>query len=257
MNQLKRWGILSGLICLIAVPVVEAQSADPLRFLRWSVEDVRVIPRSTFTLKTGLKLGIATGSILAVSHFDRRFSREAERFTQIAPRRMRKIFHEVGNVNVIRPMSAVLFVGALTSRNVYFQDAAFTSLQSIILANLVTNGLKLAFGRSRPNTDSGPASFNPLSGNRSFPSGHATTVFAFTTPWILYYPGIASATLFTLGIGTAVVRMSDRYHWFSDVLGGALIGFGTGYVLSKRHKGLSQGPQIQLSMSGIYITWAI
>lgn len=254
---MRWWRVPLGVICLTSGYTAEAQSEDPLRFLHWTTGDIIAVPQGTLKLQTGLTLGVATGGILAVSHFDRRFSREAEDFANRTPRRMRRILHEAGNANIIRPMAAVLFVGSLTSGNVVFQDAAFTSLEAIVLANLLTNGLKLVVGRARPHDDLGPNSLKPFSGDRSFPSGHATTVFAFTTPWLLYYPGIVSGGLFALGIGTATVRMADRYHWFSDVLGGALIGFGTGYLLSRRHQRLALGANLGISMRGISLTWKI
>ncbi len=256
-DRLRRWAALTGVICMIAVSCAKAQSDSPLRFVQWTIGDVLAIPQATLTLRSGLTLGVAAGSVLAVSHFDRRLSHEAERIADFAPRRVRKVFHEAGNANVIRPMAAIVFAGALTSGNIHFQDAAFTSLESVILANLFTNGLKLVIGRARPNAGRGPDSLQPFSGQRSFPSGHATTVFAFTTPWILYYPGITTGALFVLGIGTAVARMADDYHWFSDVLGGALVGLGTGYLLSKRHQRLAGSVNLGLSMNRISLTWSI
>ena len=242
---------------MVVVCTVEAQSADPLRFIRWTAGDIATVPQATLTLRSGLTLGVAAGGILAVSHFDRTFSSEAEKFANSTAPRVRRVLHEVGNANIIRPMAAILFMGSLTSSDIYFQDAAFTSLESIVLANLLTNALKLVVGRARPRADLGPNSLKPFGGDRSFPSGHATTVFAFTTPWVLYYPGIASGALFALGVGTAAVRMADEYHWFSDVLGGALIGFGTGYLLSRRHQRLTGGPQLGLNANRISLTWTI
>ncbi len=257
VNRSLRWCAALWLVGLTAAVPAGAQSEDPLRFVRWPVGDVLSAPRSMLTLRAGLTLGVAAGGILAVSHFDRRFSYEAESFADATPTRMRKILHEVGNVNIIRPMAVVVYIGALTSSNIHFQDAAFTSLESIIFANLLTNGLKLVIGRARPHENLGPNSIKPFSGRRSFPSGHATTVFAFTTPWFFYYPGIASGALFVLGMGTAVVRMADQYHWFSDVLGGAFIGFGIGYLLSRRHQRLSRVPSLGLSTNGISLTWRL
>ena len=257
VNRSFRWCAALWFVGFVAAVPAGAQSEDPLRFIHWPVGDVLSAPSSMLTLRTGLTLGVAAGGILAASHFDRGFSRRAERLEDVTPTRLRKVFHEIGNVNIIRPMAAVVFVGALTSSNIYFQDAAFTSLESIILANLLANGLKLAIGRARPHENAGPNSVKPFSGSRSFPSGHATTVFAFTTPWIFYYPGIASGALFTLGLGTAVARMADQYHWFSDVLGGAFIGFGVGYLLSRRHQRLSRAPSLSLNVNGFSLTWRL
>lgn len=237
------------------VSTSHAQSSDPFRFFHWTVGDIVAIPQSGLTLRSGLTIGVAATGLLAISHFDRDLSLETQEFTTSTPHNLRQVFHEIGNERIIRPMAGILFLGSLTSSNTYFQDAAFTSFQSIIYATLLTNGLKLIVGRSRPNSGFGPNSLHPFSGNRSFPSGHATTVFALTTPWLVYYPNVATVTLFIFGVGTAVARMTDDYHWFSDVLGGALIGFGTGFLLSKRHQRLVRKTNLSISTNRISFTW--
>ena len=65
---------------MVLVCTVEAQSPDPLRFVRWTAGDIAAVPQATLTLRAGLTLGVAAGGILAVSHFDRRLSGEAKKF---------------------------------------------------------------------------------------------------------------------------------------------------------------------------------
>jgi hypothetical protein len=43
---------------------------------------------------------------------------------------------------------------------------------TFITSEIVTPGLKSAFGRQRPYRNSGPSAFSPFSGHDSFPSGH-------------------------------------------------------------------------------------
>ncbi|MCY4170177.1 MAG: phosphatase PAP2 family protein [Bacteroidetes bacterium] len=257
MNLISKWWLLACFIGFISVNSAHAQQSDPLRFFHWMVGDVVAMPQSALSLRAGITLGVAVTGILAVSHYDRSLSDHAQSFANSSPSSVRRVFHEIGNERIIRPMAVILFVGALTSRNTYFQDAAFTSMESIFLANIFTNSMKLVVGRSRPNTDVGPRVVHPFSGHRSFPSGHATTVFAFTTPWLIYYPNLATGTLFVLGVGTAIARMADKHHWFSDVLGGALIGFGTGYILSRRHMDLRRGVNLNISANQFSVTWTI
>lgn len=235
------------------IQTAAAQSSDPIRFGRWAAGDVRAFSQSIATPKAAIIIGAVGGTVILISPLDRWLTRNSQELMLDAPRRVRKVLHEVGNVNVVRPMAAVVFLGTLTSGDAYLQNAAFTSLEAIIYANLATNVLKTVVGRARPNEGVGPASFTPFGGGRSFPSGHATTVFAFTTPWVLYYPGAVTYTLFGLGIGTAAVRMADDYHWFTDVLSGALIGAGTGYLLSRRHKQLAIVPVLSSGGTGVSV----
>ena len=208
---------------------------DPLRFVRWTVADVSAAAGAAVTPRVLLATGAAAGTVLLLSRVDESLTSNARSLAKRTPRRLRRVMHEAGNVQIVRPMAIVLFLGSLTSGDEKFQDAAFTSLQAIVLSNLVTNGLKLAVGRARPRDGLGPGSVSPFSGRRSFPSGHATTAFAFTMPWLLFYPGPATYVLSGLAAGTAIVRMVDDYHWFTDVLAVAAIGTWAGYRLAKRH----------------------
>ncbi len=216
----------------------EAQvgSEDPVRFARWVVGDMTAAANGVASARVALAAGGTVGAILLLSYLDEPLTRNTMVLAESTPMRVRRILHETGNVKVVRPMAVALFLGSLTSGSGKFQDAAFTSMQAIVLSNLVTNGLKLGVGRARPSDNVGARKVSPFSGRRSFPSGHATTVFAFTMPWLMYYPRIETYALLGLGVGAAFVRMVDNYHWFTDVLVGAAIGAGTGYLLSMRHR---------------------
>lgn len=241
------------LLLILAGPSLTAsgQSGDPMRFVRWSAGDVGALAQSAWSSRSALVVGIAGSTVLLASQFDRTLARHSRQLSESMPRRMRKVLHESGNVDLIRPLAVVVFLGSLTSGNEYFQDAAFTSMEAVIYANLVTQALKFVAGRERPSAGVGSGRFKPFSGARSLPSGHATTVFAFAMPWLIYYPGVASVSLITLGVGTALVRMADDYHWLSDVLAGGLIGGGMGYLLSRRHQNLVASPVLALDKVGL------
>jgi undecaprenyl-diphosphatase len=63
----------------------------------------------------------------------------------------------------------------------------------------------------------------------SFPSGHTMTAFAVAVPLSLTYPPLAIALLFC-ALSIAVSRILLGMHFLSDVVAGALIGTGLGYV---------------------------
>ena len=107
--------------------------------------------------------------------------------------------------------------------------------QAFLITGILTAGSKLLAGRVRP---------NPTRGNDSFFSGH--TSFAFTGAALLLdqktsvaVAGFAAATL------VGALRIVADYHHFTDVLVGAAVGFGVGY-LYPRVRNLDASREISL-----------
>jgi undecaprenyl-diphosphatase len=97
---------------------------------------------------------------------------------------------------------------------------------AILLAEVVTTGLKLLSGRPRPFVRTpDPA---PLVGTHldlTLPSGHAATSFAGALVLALAVRRRwATAVLFVLAAGIAASRVYVGVHYPSDVLAGALVG---------------------------------
>jgi undecaprenyl-diphosphatase len=63
----------------------------------------------------------------------------------------------------------------------------------------------------------------------SFPSGHTMTAFAVAIPFALFYPTLAIG-LFFCALSIAASRILLGMHFLSDVVAGALIGTGLGYL---------------------------
>ena len=218
------------------------QDDDPLRFVRWPVQDVRTLAGSVTANHAAL---IGAGVVVyAIAQRDPGLRRAVQ---EAAPSPHSPIFRaveEVGNVKSVRPAALMLFLGSLASGNERFQDAAFTSLEAVVLSNLMTSVLKSAIGRARPYQESDPLSFDPFSGNTSFPSGHSTTAFALVTPWLLYYPHPVTVGLMVVGAGTALSRVASDFHWVSDVVAGSTIGFATAYILTQAHLNRSESLRV-------------
>lgn len=211
---------------------VGSATGDPFRFVGWILEDTKAIPRSLM-MTSPVKMGIGAVTLVTIAQFDETLSENA---VGLRKRELIRVFEEMGDANAIRPLSIVIFTGSLFTDNHRFQDAAFTSFQSLVYANILTNALKFGFGRARPYENDESSNFKPFSGKTSFPSGHATTAFAAITPWLLYYP--QSVTVFALVVagGTAFSRIPLLFHWPSDVVAGALVGVVTSTWLVRRHR---------------------
>lgn len=226
-----------GLLMLTGGPLesfaqARATTDDPFRFVNWILEDTKAIPRSLM-MTSPVKVGVGAVTLVTIAQFDEALSENA---LDLRNRELMRVFEEMGDANAIRPLSIVIFTGSLFTDNHRFQDAAFTSFQSLVYANLLTNVLKLGFGRARPYENDESSNFKPFSGKTSFPSGHATTAFAAVTPWLLYYPHSVTILALVVAGGTAFSRIPLLYHWPSDVVAGALVGVVTSSWLVRRHK---------------------
>lgn len=109
---------------------------------------------------------------------------------------------------------------------------SYTVLESVAVSTFFTYSLKFLVGRARPNYSSFPYVFKPFSFKyefNSFPSGHSAIAWAIFTPIAEKYNKIIYLvpTIFSFS------RILGNYHWTSDVIFGAIIGYSIGNVFYK------------------------
>lgn len=244
MGSLVRSARLGALVCCLlavlpaAAPPCAAQtlpSPDPIRFLRWPLDDVRAVGEAG--LEAALLTGATGAVVLALMPYDSLVSREAAAWRGRSNPTFVRAVEEVGNVRAARPLALMVFIGTLFTDDPHLQDAAFTSLEAVVLADLTTRALKRVFGRSRPYEGEGPHTFRPFSAATAFPSGHSTVAFALVAPWVVYYPNAWTLGLLGLSTGTAFTRILVNHHWMTDTLAGATVGTAVGVALARRHLG--------------------
>lgn len=215
-----------------AAPAAGQSADDPLRFGAWLVQDARSLPAALVRRPSTL-FGAGLIGVGLVSYRDAEWGPSMQKWHR---REAWRVVEEFGDANAMRPAAIMIFVGSLFQNDHRVQDAAFTGLESLILANLLTNGLKAVAGRSRPWQENGADDWEPFGGNTSFPSGHATTAFALMTPWIMYFDHPLAWVSIGIATATSLSRVTLRYHWPSDVLAGAMIGASVSIWLSRRHQ---------------------
>ncbi len=115
-------------------------------------------------------------------------------------------------------------------------DAAYL-FASVALAGVITNILKVLFGRARPPflDEYGHLGFSFLRFGwdySSFPSGHATTAGAVAAVGMVFFPTIRPALL-VIGLCFAASRFVVEAHFASDVVIGFTIGFLTATVVAR------------------------
>ncbi len=116
------------------------------------------------------------------------------------------------------------------------RSLAFDYLVALLITVAVTEGLKFAIGRWRPETFYGTANVHLLQPalfpdftDPSFPSGHTSRAFLLATliglherRWLRF--------LLPYTIAAGLARVYEGAHYPSDVLVGALVGFAIGFL---------------------------
>jgi membrane-associated phospholipid phosphatase len=128
-----------------------------------------------------------------------------------------------------------LTIGAfgLYKKTPQWKFAGLYTLLAHGLSGLITQILKRSLGRPRPRlmeTTSWEVGFSLESGWDSFPSGHTSASFSVATVLAYYFPG-GRMLWFGLAGYVGICRVITGAHFPTDVLGGMLIGVGSGLIL--------------------------
>jgi membrane-associated phospholipid phosphatase len=132
----------------------------------------------------------------------------------------------------LAPVSAVsiLAQGYFKKDKVMIRNG-YKSIITISLAMTLSTALKYTIRRDRPYVTYKEIIKRDTPGTFSFPSGHATAAFATATflslsykKWYVAIPAYAYAGM----VGYSRMRLG--VHYPSDVLGGALLGIGSGLL---------------------------
>jgi membrane-associated phospholipid phosphatase len=126
------------------------------------------------------------------------------------------------------PAVAVSVVAAQLAGSPHWEDGTRHIALTYAVADVSEGLLKFLVGRQRPSYSGDPENFDPLSFSdewHSFPSGHLTHITAIAAAFAeeVHQPW-ATAVSATVVAFTGWQRMYRARHWFSDVIGGVVIG---------------------------------
>jgi len=149
--------------------------------------------------------------------------------------------------------STALLVGGVGFAGVFSLDGATGAQRRghvVVFANSLawtlaaTDWIKVMVHRKRPvlyTSDAAAAAADPNS-QRSFPSGHASIAFAAATTYLMMaqrerlpHWGRNAAFLYAGALGASALRVAAGKHFPTDVLGGAVLGTGVGWLTAKVH----------------------
>jgi membrane-associated phospholipid phosphatase len=168
------------------------------------------------------------------------------------PPDVRNFFSNITNIGrsnwmLIPTGAAIALALVLKRRHASFRHSAAYGLIASTIgfvfvsvggAGLITNLTKNILGRARPKLfdtvgalDFKLFAFSPE--HASFPSGHATNIFAFATVIAMLWPR-GRVLLYTVAVWIAASRVLIGEHYFTDVVVGAIIGTTFPYLVRKR-----------------------
>jgi len=200
----------------------------------------------------GLLLG--TGIVLGSALFDNSFDGYAERHAG------EKWLQRTVKFGDNLPIAAVGLSGlfALDSSRPRLQSASIAALEASGLAVVGTEAIKRMVGRARPTEGLGNHDFQPFTnedGFQSFPSRHATVMWAAVTP---YAKEFGMPWLYGLAAVTTFARPASREHWVSDAVAGSLLGYWLGSIAwEARHEARlgKDKPRIGVGVDRVTLAW--
>lgn len=198
-------------------------------------------------------VAIAGGLVLGAAVLDKRIDRAAKRHedSRFVKRAVR--FGDALPVAAVG-LSAMF---AFDDSRPRLSDAGVAALEGSALALGVSTGLKYAVGRARPNAELGASTFKASGEDRyhSFPSRHAAVMWAAVTPYAQEY---GMPWLYGVAALAGAARVGNREHWLSDTVGGAAVGYASGYLAwrARREARLGKrGPQVSVGWGSVALSW--
>ena len=126
-------------------------------------------------------------------------------------------------------------------------------VQSLTYSGLTAMFVRMIAGRTRPPFTDNHLDFNGFETNnsfQSFPSGHTTVAFAFSTVLAEYFDTPWSRIgFYGLAGFSAAERLLNDEHWFSDVTLGALLSIASGLHVISEEKNRKKKNKIGLTIS--------
>jgi hypothetical protein len=239
-----------------------------LRYLASYWHDTKAVVVSPFHwkgrdfLKAGITLGI-TGALYTVDQQIKDWSQENR---NEASDKVANFFEPLGNGRYLMITSGAVFLTGVLIKSKRAQKAGLLILESQLINGILGQAMKISASRHRPRDG---AAYNEWDGPNlkpysSFPSGHAQTVFAFSTAIATVYADYKWVPPICYGVAalTSISRINDNAHWTSDVFLGSVLGYFITKTVVNRHvnkenPALSVIPMVGGNYSGVKISYVL
>ena len=131
-----------------------------------------------------------------------------------------------------------------TPRTNKITHLGFDMTRALIVSQTLTQGMKQAFRRDRPNGEC-----------CGLPSGHASAAFATAAVFERHLGYRASWPMFLAATYVATSRLHDDVHFLSDVLLGSALGMASGWTVVGRHGKPSYAMFPSPTKGGVMVTF--
>ena len=159
--------------------------------------------------------------------------------------------HIIGATPVVLSGAVAAYILGRTQDHPRLQHLGMDEIEATLLAAGLTEGLKVAIRRERPQQVDGQQSHT-----FSFPSGHAMTTFAAATVLQQHLGYRAAIPTYTVASYVAISRLHDNRHYASDVAFGAAMGIVVGRSVTFHGRNFYASPMWLPDGGGIQLALA-
>jgi membrane-associated phospholipid phosphatase len=144
-------------------------------------------------------------------------------------------------------------LAALSEQDKRLSNTGIAALEAGATGLLVNTGIKIAVGRARPEDGLGTTDFDPFKrSDASFPSNHATVMWATVTPFAKEYD---APWLYGVAALVNAGRIVSQEHWLSDTVASSLLGYAIGDFFWQERRAPGKGPRVLVGPNSVSLKW--
>ena len=222
-------------------PVSEVEEESITKGVEAVIEDATALIISPLTMDQYdvMKLGGAMAVVGGMFAADHPIRDLVQRNSTSKGREVADKFNTWGSPGTLLGLNAGIIALGVASESYgassKLKETGLVSFEAEGFAIAATTALKMVTGRARPDENHGTTHFRPFTGvDGSFASTHASASFAVATVFAERYQG-AGWIAYPLAMLISGARVYTDKHFSSDVVAGALIGYGLGHFINGRH----------------------
>lgn len=199
-------------------------------------------------VETGMKpvqRALLLGSLLvAANMLDEEVRNGSQAWRNPASNSLARVGNTFGTGQLVFPALVGAWVAGSALGSDGLRRASGHAIVAATTAGLAATALKWTVGRLRPSSGFDADHFDHFEfKDSSFPSGHTSIAFGVASSLSRDIKGRwDDVALYGAASLTGLARLNDNKHWFSDVIGGAVVGIFAGKWATRGNRTITAGP---------------